>query len=1009
MGPAVQDQSDGYGDEHLNYEIESWNANGPCHVWVRVPVLPGTGTGSIWATWGDAADSNRLACTTNGDVWADGFRSVYHFNESSGNALDATINRCVATNTGITYGTGYIGGSALIDAETDTYLFAQVTNSVLSASVWYYYSDTGSDNGWNTVFVRDGGGYHHLLIRDSDGHVGFYNGTAFVDSLVTLSTGNWYFFTVAMSGTTYRLYMNGNLIQGPVAGFDNGVSGQRLSRMSTHNGTAQAARGKLDEARIDNVLRSSNWVWACWMNQASNTVFNRIGTTEGTPIKWTGPGVTNATASTAEGFATLVGTNGNVSLFWDTTDKGKVLGAWGNTNFHGLANPGLVSGVVMSNLVVGQTYVCRFYARNATLGVDAWSDPVSFSGEGAPEINNLAADSLTPTSARLRGNLISGSPAPNVRIYWGTEEGNTNDTASWNLPVIDLGSPPLGEFGYQTNGLPANKPYWYRCYASNVNGQAWAPASTNFTTAPPVLTVSPTAVVFLEGALGTTGTVTYTVSVSATSVVAMSVNYATADGSATTADNDYLAASGTLIIPASNMTGQISVQVLGDNRYETNQTFYVNLSSPTNATVGTAQVSCTITNDDWSWYVRGDGSGSDLNDGSDWAHAFATLQKALTTIPGSDYYSAGNVHGMAALSVPKRICVQASSGSQAYGKASRSSGAFDPDFQGGWENVDAAPAQTGYSVVTNATGPGISTGDGGHGTWRRVGVNRFVFTNVTRAVEMSTGGGTDGADILLYVSNTVIRSKDDGIYVNYGRTYTNSYGGRSQLVADKVDIIAGIGTAQPAAHGIAMYTPWMGTLVTATGTNAATGKANVSTIKSFAGQGIYLSGANGEANDATFSNLVVYGCQSNGIFLTSIGPVQARLNHCTLVENGADAVRMAQANTTAGSYCRATNSIFMDNLGRGLNVGTNAAVAFTCSEGYNVFFNDDIVVNGSGQSLAASSSAADPLLYRKDTKPAPWYMIGAGGSSAFFSASDGGHRGAYQEVRIPAGTVILMR
>jgi hypothetical protein len=35
--------------------------------------------------------------------------------------------------------------------------------------------------------------------------------------------------------------------------------------------------GLVDEARISNISRSSNWVWACWMNQGSNSVFNSYG------------------------------------------------------------------------------------------------------------------------------------------------------------------------------------------------------------------------------------------------------------------------------------------------------------------------------------------------------------------------------------------------------------------------------------------------------------------------------------------------------------------------------------------------------------------------------------------------------------------------------------------------------------------------------------------------------------------------------------------------------------
>jgi len=35
--------------------------------------------------------------------------------------------------------------------------------------------------------------------------------------------------------------------------------------------------GMIDEVRISSVARSSNWIWACWLNMASNPLFNACG------------------------------------------------------------------------------------------------------------------------------------------------------------------------------------------------------------------------------------------------------------------------------------------------------------------------------------------------------------------------------------------------------------------------------------------------------------------------------------------------------------------------------------------------------------------------------------------------------------------------------------------------------------------------------------------------------------------------------------------------------------
>jgi len=100
-----------------------------------------------------------------------------------------------------------------------------------------------------------------------------------------------------------------------------------------------------------------------------------------------------------------------------------------------------------------------------------------------------------------------------------------------------------------------------------------------------------------EGNTGTTGAV-FVVSLSASSYQAITVNYATADGNATAADGDYVSANGTLTIPAGQASGTIPVLVNGDTKYELNETFALNLSATTNATISDAQAVGTVLNDD---------------------------------------------------------------------------------------------------------------------------------------------------------------------------------------------------------------------------------------------------------------------------------------------------------------------------------------------------------------------------------------------------------------------------
>jgi len=111
---------------------------------------------------------------------------------------------------------------------------------------------------------------------------------------------------------------------------------------------------------------------------------------------------------------------------------------------------------------------------------------------------------------------------------------------------------------------------------------------------PPVASVAE--VSKTEGNSGTS-LLTFTVSLSSTSDVDASFDFATANGTAT-AGVDYITASGLVTIPAGATTGTVNVVVKGDITYESNETLSLTLSNPTGASIGDGVAQGTITNDD---------------------------------------------------------------------------------------------------------------------------------------------------------------------------------------------------------------------------------------------------------------------------------------------------------------------------------------------------------------------------------------------------------------------------
>jgi len=101
-----------------------------------------------------------------------------------------------------------------------------------------------------------------------------------------------------------------------------------------------------------------------------------------------------------------------------------------------------------------------------------------------------------------------------------------------------------------------------------------------------------------EGNAGTGTFVPFTVSLAPVSAQTVTVDFATADGTATTGNNDYIATSGTLTFAPGVPAQPIYVTVVGDAAFEPNETFVVNLSNPVNATIADGQGMGTILNDD---------------------------------------------------------------------------------------------------------------------------------------------------------------------------------------------------------------------------------------------------------------------------------------------------------------------------------------------------------------------------------------------------------------------------
>jgi hypothetical protein len=175
----------------------------------------------------------------------------------------------------------------------------------------------------------------------------------------------------------------------------------------------------------------------------------------------------------------------------------------------------------------------------------------------------------------------------------GTDYAMTNGTATFSpgQTSITIAVPLLNDTAYDGNET-------FNLYLSqpqNVTlGRAVGTGTIIDNYPPPTVSVSDASVP--EGNSGLTAC-NFTVSLSTSSYQPVTLSYSTAPVTAT-AGSDYQSASGTLTFSPGQTSKQITVWVIGNTLVQPNRTFTLNLSNVTGASVGRAQATGTIIDDD---------------------------------------------------------------------------------------------------------------------------------------------------------------------------------------------------------------------------------------------------------------------------------------------------------------------------------------------------------------------------------------------------------------------------
>ena len=286
--------TDAAGTNDLPYEIDWWNPTSNSYVWVNVPAL--SNNTIIVAWWGNSNETTAPAYTTNGMVWSNRFVGVWHMSrttnvqDSSTYAADGTVSGSPTVildkdaNESESIGRSLAFGTNGTDAVVVPDHAALDGHVAMTFSVRYHRQ--GKGDSWQSHVLAKAADpfgtqflyrlYH--VPTDVKYHYAMDIAGPFSDSADDSSKQVWEHVELIYDGaaTNARLYVNGKL-EREETGFTGvgnvGTSSEDLfigNDLTLTNGIA----GMLDEVRISNTARSSNWVWATWMNMASGSVFN---------------------------------------------------------------------------------------------------------------------------------------------------------------------------------------------------------------------------------------------------------------------------------------------------------------------------------------------------------------------------------------------------------------------------------------------------------------------------------------------------------------------------------------------------------------------------------------------------------------------------------------------------------------------------------------------------------------------------------------------------------------
>ncbi|MCD6397899.1 MAG: DUF2341 domain-containing protein [Spirochaetaceae bacterium] len=279
--------------EELSYEVEEWNSGGNSFFWVKVPSITAISNSEYF--WIYLSTYSNTDSTTPTDVWSNNYLAVWHMNDSGSLIKDSGLNGIDGTG-GINgqeqpaVSTGIIAGAQKFDGTLDgiTVTPGTVFDDMGPVSFSFWMLDEVYSN-YDYILKK---GEFIIRLRASKAmrfRVSYDNQNLYTQFDNSWIQDIWRAFSITWTGADGAnkvvTYADGEDLGNPDSkknGKDNRIpnAGIDLTIGSDLDGT-NSFNGKLDEIRISNVVRTSEWIKAQYLSMTDT--FLTYGTEEEVP------------------------------------------------------------------------------------------------------------------------------------------------------------------------------------------------------------------------------------------------------------------------------------------------------------------------------------------------------------------------------------------------------------------------------------------------------------------------------------------------------------------------------------------------------------------------------------------------------------------------------------------------------------------------------------------------------------------------------------------------------